>query len=177
MPGKHGLRALLALAAAGVALSGCGSDEVNGEIPAENADALSAALAELREATEQTPPDCSAARFQADELVRYVNDLPATAEEAKDELQSAAPHLQALVDAECPNTGTSGSPTTTPTTTSETTDTTSTDTTQTTNTDTTSTDTTTTETDTTTTQTQPSGNGNGAGTGGTSGGTSDDKDD
>jgi hypothetical protein len=172
MPGKHGLRALLALAAAAVALSGCGSDEISGEIPAGNAADLEFALGQVRVATEQTPPNCPTAVAQADEFVEHVNQLPATAEEAKAELQDAADRLRELVDAECTGAGTSGSPTTTPTTTTDTTDTTPTDTTPTTNTDTTTTDTTTTDTTTTTTQTQP-GDGNGSGTGGTGGGTSD----
>jgi outer membrane murein-binding lipoprotein Lpp len=178
MPGKHGLRALLALAAAGVALSGCGSDEISGEIPATNAGDLNTALAALSAATEQTPPDCLAARSRADQFVATVNLLPATAGEAKEELQGAAAHLRELVDAECPDTDTSGSPTTSSTTTSDTTDTTSTEPT-----------TTTTDTDTTTTTTTeepppddgggkpsdggpPDGDGTG-GTGGTPGGGSD----
>jgi hypothetical protein len=174
MPGKHGLRALLALSAIAVALSGCGSDEISGEIPAQNAEDLNAALAGVSNAV--ASQDCETAASQADEFVDQVNVLPADAgEELKAELRDAGENLQTLVDAECPDRGTSSSSTSSTTTTSDTTDTTTTDTTQSTNTDTTTTDTTTTDTTTTTIQTQP-GNGNGGGTGGTSGGTSDNED-
>ena len=45
MPPKTRLPALLALAAAVAALSGCGSgDDINGQIPAANADQLNADL-------------------------------------------------------------------------------------------------------------------------------------
>jgi hypothetical protein len=176
MPGNHGLRALLALAAAGVALSGCGSDEISGEIPAGNAGELNAALDDVRAATESSTPNCVDAASAAQQFVNEVNDLPADPTgELKAELQAAGNHLRTLVSDEC-STATTETTNSRPTTTEETTPST--------------TSTTTEETQTTTTTTTeetppdeggggPPGGGppDGGGTGGTSGGTSDDEDD
>ncbi|MEK6326611.1 MAG: hypothetical protein AABM66_03670 [Actinomycetota bacterium] len=181
MPGTKRLGALLALVAAVVAVSGCGSDEISGEIPTENATRLNAALAGVRTAVDSGPTGCQQAADQTDLFVYEVNRLPADpSAELKAELQAAGDHLRALVDNECALTEP-------PTTTSITTSTTSTSTpstTETSTTDTSTTDTTTTSTD----QTQPPGNGNGngppggvppgqdGGTGGTGSGSGDETD-
>jgi hypothetical protein len=152
MPGTNTLRALLALFAATAALSGCGSDEISGEIPPENAGALKAALDGVRSEIESS--DCDAAASEADQFIDQVNLLPLDAgEELKTELRNAGINLRTLVDNQCtvteppPTTQETTTDTTTPDTTSSTTDTTTTDT-----------------TDTTTTEEQPPpGNGNGNG--------------
>jgi hypothetical protein len=151
MPGTNTLRALLALLAAAAALSGCGSDEISGDIPAENAAALKEALGSVSEEVESG--DCDAAASQVDQFIAAVNLLPADAgEELKTELRNAGINLRTLVDNQC--TVTEPPPTTQETTTDTTPDTTSSTT------DTTTTDT----TDTTTTEEQPPpGNGNGNG--------------
>jgi hypothetical protein len=154
MPGTNTLRALLALIAATAALSGCGSDEISGEIPAENAGELKAALAGVRSEIESS--DCDAAASRADQFIDEVNLLPLDAgEELKTELRNAGINLQTLVDNQCAVTQPPPTQDTTTDTTTTTADTTSSTT------DTTTTDTT---TDTTTTDEQPpSGNGNGNG--------------
>jgi hypothetical protein len=172
MPGTKRLPPLLALLAVLAALSGCGSDEISGEIPPENAVRLNASLNEVSAAVEGSQ-DCETAKLAADQFVAEVNALPADAgTELKTALREAGENLGSLVDAQCPATGTSG-------TTQSTTSTTPTDeTTTTTTTDETTTDETTTTTDETTTTTDeqpPPGNGNGGGppSGGTGGGTGD----
>jgi hypothetical protein len=171
MPGTIRLGALLALLAAAVALPGCGSDEISGEIPAENVPTLNAALEGVSTTIET---DCDQAQAYAQDFVDAVNELPQDPTgEVKTELQSAGDHLRTLVETECPATDT-------PQTTQDTTDATTTDTADTTTdtatTDATTTTTTDTTTDTTTTdQTQPpdgnDGDGppNDGGTGGTGG--------
>ncbi len=176
MPGTKRLGALLALLAAVVAVSGCGSDELSGEIPQENAIALNAALRAVNGAV--ALQNCDEANTAADGFVAEVNALPADAgEELKAELRAAGENLRTLVDTECDSTE--------PTTTQSTTEPTTTDTTtEPTTTDTTTTDTTTepTTTDTTTTdQTRPPGDGDGGGsgdggTGGTGSGSGDETD-
>ena len=165
MPGTNRLRALLALLAAAVALSGCGSDELSGEIPEQNALALKAALTAVRAEIEGNPPNCDTAASQADEFVHQVNLLPADVAEVKTELQGAGANLRTLVDAECPTTDTSQTTPTTSTTTSPTTSSTTTSST------TTSSTTDTTSTDTTTEEPPPPGNGDGSGSSGDGGGT------
>jgi hypothetical protein len=183
MPGTNTLRALLALFAVTAALSGCGSDEINGEIPPDNATRLKDALDGVRSEIESS--DCDAAASRADRFIDEVNLLPLDAgEELKTELRNAGINLRTLVDNQCAVTEPP------PTTQDTTTDPTTTETTSAT-TDTTTTDTT---TDTTTTDEQPppgNGNGNGppggvppgngppdggtdGGTGGTGGGGGDD---
>ena len=78
MPGTIRLGALLALLAVAVALSGCGSDEVSGEIPADNADELNSALADVRAEIEAGCTDPDQAREQAQAFVDEVNDSPRT---------------------------------------------------------------------------------------------------
>jgi hypothetical protein len=164
------------------ALSGCGSDEIDGEIPPDNATELNASLERVRTAVESSPPLCDTARTEADQFVADVNDLPATAgADLKEALRKAGDNLRFLVDEQCASTGATGptgpQSTSSSTTSSDTTTTSST-------TDTTSTTTSSTE------ETQPQDNGNGGGggppgggppggggtdggTGGTGGGTGD----
>jgi hypothetical protein len=158
MPGTIRLGALLALLAVAMALPGCGSDEVSGEIPADNAADLNSALASVRENIETIPPDCAEAADQADEFVDAVNQLPLDAgEELKAELRAAGDNLRTLVSDECTSTGTTT--TTEPPPTSSTTE----------ETESTTTDETT-ATTTTTDETPPDENGGGPPGGGPPGG-------
>lgn len=170
---------MLALLFVLAALSGCGSDEIDGEIPSTNAAELNAALAAVRTATESSPPNCGDAASGAEQFVAAVNALPADpTAELKAELQAAGDNLRTLVGNQCAATeptGPTGTQTQEPSSTSTTSSTTSSTT------DTT--DTTTTDTTTSTDETNPQGNGNGppgggppgqdGGTGGTGGGTGD----
>ena len=178
MPGTNGLPPLLALLFVLAALSGCGSDEISGEIPEANAADLNAALAAVRTATEQSPPQCADATLGAEQFVEAVNALPADpAAELKAELQDAGENLRTLVAQQCATTEPTEPSGTQPQETSSTTSTTTTS-----SSTTEPTDTTTTSTTSSTDQTQPQGNGNGGGppgggtdggTGGTGGGTGD----
>jgi hypothetical protein len=180
MPGTNRLPPLLALLFVLAALSGCGSDEISGEIPPDNAPELNAALDAVRTATESSPPDCEGAALGAKQFVDAVNALPADpAAELKAELQDAGENLRALVDQQCAATEPTGPSGTQPQETSSTTTSTTDETTSTTD----ETSTTTDETSTTTDEQPPPGNGNGGGppggggtdggTGGTGGGTGD----
>ena len=182
MPGTNRLPPLLALLFVLAALSGCGSDEISGEIPQANAEELNASLEAVRAAVETSPPQCTTAESNADQFIDEVNGLPADAgTELKTALREAGDNLRGLIDEQCASTGATGpsrprstsSSTTSsePTTTSSTTDTTTTSSTE---------------------ETQPPGNGNrggpngrgpngggppgggtDGGTGGTGGGTGD----
>jgi hypothetical protein len=170
MPGTIRLGALLALLAVAMALPGCGSDEVSGEIPADNAADLKSALADVRLEIEAGCTDPDQAREQAQAFVDEVNRLPADPSgELKTELQEAADHLRNLVDSECAST----EPPTTTQSTAATTDasTTTSSTEDTTTTEPTTTDTTATDTTTSTDDAPPpgDGHGNGPGDGGTGG--------
>ena len=152
MPGTIRLGALLALLTTVAVLSGCGSDEVSGEIPADKAPALRAALEGVSTAI---ATDCVEAQQRAQEFEQAVNALPQDPSgELKPPLQDAAKNLRTLVDVQCaapaePGT-TPSTATTTPTSTTPTTS----------STETTSTETTSTDTGTTSTgQTEPPGNG------------------
>jgi hypothetical protein len=170
MPGTNRLPPLLALLFVLAALSGCGSDEISGEIPPDNATELNAALDAVRIATESSPPDCEGAALGAKQFVDAVNGLPADpAAELKAELQDAGENLRTLVDQQCAATeptGPSGTQSQETSSTTTTTDETTTTTDE--------TSTTTDETSTTTDEQPPPGNGNGGGPpggGGTDGGT------
>ena len=134
MPGTNRLAPLLALFAVIATLSGCGSDEISGEIPPANAQELNDALDAVSFAVESNQ-DCEAAQAAADQFVEEVNALPADAgTELKTELREAGDNLRTLVSDQCPSTGTTTQPptteptsSTTDTTTSSTTDTTTTD--------------------------------------------------
>jgi hypothetical protein len=174
---------LLALLFVLAALSGCGSDEIDGEIPPDNATELNAALDAVRTATESSPPNCEDAALGAEQFVDAVNALPADpAAELKAELQPAGENLRTLVDQQCAATEPTGPSGTQPQETSSTTSSTTTSSSTTETTDTTTTGTTSTD------ETQPQDNGNGGGppgggppggggtdggTGGTGGGTGD----
>jgi hypothetical protein len=162
MPPKSRLPALLALAAAVAVLSGCGSgNDINGRIPAANADQLNTELETVRSAV--ASHDCVTAGSGADGFVQAVNELPATAgADLKEALQEAAANLRTLVNDQCPPTGATGPSGAQPTASSSTTSTTDSTTSST-------TDTTTTSTTSSTEQTQPQGNGNGGGNAGGNG--------
>ena len=170
MPGTNRIPPLLALLAAVAALSGCGSeDDIDGQIPATNADQLNAALNTVRTAVASN--DCATANSGADGFIDAVNELPATAgADLKEALQEAGANLRALVDDQCPPTGATGPSDTQPPATSSTPSTTESSTSSTT--DSTTTTTTTTTSTSSTEETQPpdgnggdngQGNGNGAG--------------
>jgi hypothetical protein len=123
MPGIKRLTPLLALLAVLATLSGCGSDELSGEIPQENADALISALREVNGAI--ALDDCDGASSAAQDFGEFVDQLPATAgAELKTALREAGDNLEGLVSQECASTGststTSTQPTTEPTTSSTT---------------------------------------------------------
>jgi hypothetical protein len=171
---------LLALVAAVALLSGCGSDEISGQIPPDNAARLNAALDAVSAAVETNPPACDTATSQASAFVDQVNELPVTAgTDLKEALRGAGENLEQLVNDQCASTGTTGPSAPERPTTSSTTPTTSSTTESTTSTTTTDT---TTSTTSTTKEPPPRGNGNGGGppggggtggTGGTGGGTGD----
>jgi len=153
---------LLALLFVLAALSGCGSDEIGGEIPPSNAVELNDSLEGVRTAVESSPPQCATANSNADQFVAAVNELPATAgADLKEALREAGVNLQQLVSDQCASTGATGpsgpQPTSSSTTSSHTTTTSST-------TDTTATTTSSTQ------ETQPQNNGNGNGGGPPGGG-------
>jgi hypothetical protein len=166
MPGTNRLLPLLALLFVLAALSGCGSDEISGEISQAEALELNNALNEVGTGVETQ--DCEGAQTAADQFVNEVNDLPLDAgEDLKTALRDAGNHLRALVSEQCPSTGTdtTTSPATTPTTTPTTPTTTTSST-------TTSSTTDTTTTSSSTTDEQPSpGDGGGGGSSGDGGGT------
>jgi hypothetical protein len=175
MPGTSRIPPLVALLAAVAALSGCGSqDDINGQIPATNADQLNAALNTVDTAVESN--DCSTASSGADGFIDAVNELPATAgADLKAALQEAGANLRALVDDQCPPTGATGPSGAQPPATSSTPSTTESSTSSTTD----STTTTTTTSTSSTEETQPQGDGNGGdngqgnGNGGGQGGSGD----
>ena len=168
MPGTNKIIPLLALVAGVAALSGCGSGgDINGQIPATNADQMSAALNTVRTAVASN--DCATANSGADGFVDAVNELPATAgADLKTALQDAGANLRALVSEQCPPTGPTGPSGAQPPASSSTSSTTDSSTTTST-TDTSTTDTTTTSTTSSTDQTPPPGHGNGGGNGGGNG--------
>jgi hypothetical protein len=169
MPGTKRTGALLALAAAIAAVSGCGSNEIGGQIPQTNADELNAALSGVQTAVQSTPPDCATAASDADQFVRAVNDLPESAgKDLKDALRDAGGNLEQLVSKQCTAPQTTTTTQTQPTKSSSTTSSSTTSSTSTSSTTTTSTSTGTT----TTTQTSSQG-GNQGGDGGGEGGGGD----
>jgi hypothetical protein len=158
MLGTTRLPPLLAVLAVLAALSGCGSDEISGEIPQENADQLNNKLNEVRSAFELR--DCDAASERTQEFGQLVDDLPATAGvELKGALRDAGDNLTLLLEQQCPVSGGTGEETVQPPTT--TTD--PTETTPTTNETEPTTETTGITTTTTTDEEPPPGNGNGGG--------------
>src|SRR3954454_13416735 len=170
MPGTYRI-APLALVAAVVALSGCGSgDDINGQIPQDDAAQLNGALDAVNSAIESN--DCATASSQADDFVQVVNGLPASAgTELKDALRNAGENLEALVADQCAPTGSTSTQSTSSSSTEPSTSTTSSSTTSnSTTTTTSSTADTTTTTTTTSTQTKPQGGGQGGNDGGGGGG-------
>jgi hypothetical protein len=163
MPGTNRILPLLGLVAVVAALSGCGSgNDINGQIPAEQAAQLNGALSAVNSAVQSN--DCATANSQSDEFVTLVNNLPASAgTELKEALRDAGTNLQGLVRVQCPPTGATGptgpqtteSSSSTPSTSSSSSSTTTSSTTTTT---------------TSSTETKPHGNGNQGGNGGGEGG-------
>ena len=162
MPGTNKIIPLLALVAAVAALSGCGSGgDINGQIPATNADQMNAALNTVRTAVASN--DCATANSGADGFVDAVNELPATAgADLKQALQEAGANLRTLVNDQCPRSGATGLSGAQPPASSSTPSTTD-------SANSSTTDTTTTSTTSSTEQTQPQGNGNGGGNAGGNG--------
>jgi hypothetical protein len=156
MPRMKRLSALFALAALVAAISGCGSDDVSGTIPQDDAQQLIADLNAVEAAA--ASQNCATAEARAQEFVEHVNELPAPSGEAlKATLREAGGNLEQLVREPCASgaTGLTGEqPTSKPTTSEEATQTT---------TATSATTTTSTPTDEETPPAGPSGEGNGNG--------------
>ena len=128
MPGKKRWAGALAVVAAAVAISACGSSDSK-TIPPEDAAKLTSALTAVETAIDNR--DCAEAEARAQDFVVAVNELPDTVgTEDKDTLRSAGENLEKLAadrsqcKPEAVNTGPSGdtgveptTPTTTPTTT------------------------------------------------------------
>jgi hypothetical protein len=157
MPGKKQLAGALAVVAAAVAISACGSSDSK-TIPPDDAAKLTSALTAVQTAINNR--DCAEAEARAHDFVVAVNELPDTVgAEDKDALRGAGVNLEKLAKdrSQCktppPVTGASGEtgPQTTTTSTVPTT------------TDTESTTTTTSTTSTTTTSEPPPGNSGGGG--------------
>ena len=167
MPGTNRLPALLALVAAVAALSGCGSGDINGQIPQTDADELNAALSGVQAAVQSTPPDCATAASDANQFVTAVNALPESAgKDLKEALRDAGGNLEQLVNEQCAPTGV-----TQPTQTQSTHSSSSTPSTTTSSSTTSDTTSTTSTTSTSSTETTTHGNGNGGGGGSGDGGT------
>ena len=166
MPGTNRLLGLLAMVATVAALSGCGSNDINGKIPQSDADELNGALEAVR--SDIAAQDCEAASSEADAFINGVNQLPATAgEDLKKALRDAGGNLQQLVADQCTTTQTTPTTSTQSTRSSSTTSTRPTTSSSTSS--TTSTQTTTTTTTTSSTETAPPESGGGGGGGGDGG--------
>jgi len=166
MPGTNRLLGLLAMVATVGALSGCGSNDINGKIPQSDADELNGALEAVR--SDIAARDCEAASSEADAFINGVNQLPATAgEDLKKALRDAGGNLQQLVADQCTTTQTTPTTSTQSTRSSSTTSTRPTTSSSTSS--TTSTQTTTTTTTTSSTETAPPESGGGGGGGGDGG--------
>ncbi len=131
MPGWKRLSALLAVAAMATAVTGCGSNEIKGTIPTDQAAALNNDLDDVQSAV--AAGRCDNATAAADRFVATVNLLPpASGVELKAALRDAGTNLKTL--AACEPSGATGAdgaqraPTTTDTTTSTTSSTTATST-------------------------------------------------
>jgi hypothetical protein len=170
MPGQKRLAGALAVAAAAVTISACGSSNTDKNISGTDANKLTSALSAVETAVDSGR--CSVANARAADFIAAVNALPETVGTAdKDALRSAGENLQKLAEdpSQCePSVGATGATGPTTSTTSSTTPP---------PTDTTSTTTTSTTTSTSTTHTtEPppgnSGGGNGGG-GNPAGGGSD----
>jgi hypothetical protein len=123
MPGWKRLSALLAVAAVATAATGCGSNEINGTIPTDQAAVLNDDLDAVQNAV--AADRCAEATAAADRFVATVNSLPADAGiELKTALRDAGTNLKTL--AACEPSGATGAagaqrePTTTDTTSSTT---------------------------------------------------------
>jgi hypothetical protein len=135
MPGHKRLAAALAVVAAAVAISACGSSDADRTISPTDADRLQTALAQVEGAVNQG--NCPRAEREAEDFLAIVNGLPETVgTENKEALRAAGENLQKLAadPGKCVQTGTTDltdettteeptttTPTTTPTTTATTT--------------------------------------------------------
>jgi hypothetical protein len=95
MPGQKRVAGALAVAAAAVAISACGSSSGNPTIPSTNATELTTALNAVESAVNQGK--CNRARAEAQNFIIAVNDLPDTVGTAdKEALRSAGENLEKL---------------------------------------------------------------------------------
>lgn len=95
MPGQKRVAGALAVAAAAVAISACGSSSGNPTIPSTNATQLTTALNAVEAAVNQGK--CSRAQAEAQNFINAVNQLPDTVGTTdKEKLRSAGENLQKL---------------------------------------------------------------------------------
>jgi hypothetical protein len=119
------LLAIALAAASAVLLAACGSDEDVGEIPADTAAQMLAALDEAQAAQEATPPECDTIAESASTVSNAASQLPDSP--VRGAVTAAAENLHELAQSECApsTTGPQGpkeeETTTTPTTTTTTT--------------------------------------------------------
>jgi hypothetical protein len=111
MPGQKRVAGALAVAAAAVAISACGSSSGNPTIPSTNATQLTTALNAVEAAVNQGK--CNRAQAEAQNFIDAVNQLPDTVGTTdKEKLRSAGENLQKLAQepSQCKPTpiGTSG---------------------------------------------------------------------
>jgi hypothetical protein len=101
------LAALLAIAALIAAVSGCGSNDVNGTLTADQALQLNADLDAVARAT--GGGQCASAEAKVSDYVDHVNALPATAgTDFKSTLRDAGTSLQQQVQEQCAAAGATG---------------------------------------------------------------------
>ena len=97
MPGQKRVAGALAVAAAALAISGCGSSSSNPTIPSTNATELTTALDAVEAAVNQGK--CNRAQAEAQNFIDAVNQLPDTVGTPdKEALRSAGEHLQQLAE-------------------------------------------------------------------------------
>jgi hypothetical protein len=122
MPGQKRVAGALAVAAAAVAISACGSSSGNPTIPSTNATELTTALNAVESAVNQGK--CNRAQAEAQNFIDAVNQLPETVgTKDKEALRNAGENLEKLAQepSQCKpapigTTGTQGAETTTTTT-------------------------------------------------------------
>jgi hypothetical protein len=94
------LATLTAIAAVGLAIAGCGSSDIDGTIPQEDADQLVSDLDAIEAAN--ASHDCRSAQARTREFLQHVDELPATSGVAlKEALRGAGDNLEQLVDDPC----------------------------------------------------------------------------
>jgi hypothetical protein len=103
------LAAVIAIAVIGAATAGCGSNDIDGTIPQEDADQLISDLDAIESASASN--DCASAEARAQDFKEHVDALPATSGVAlKEALRGAGDNLEQLVRDPCASgaTGESG---------------------------------------------------------------------